>query len=105
MSYDNMIKEIAEQKDDLYTSNLEASSLTSQIFDFNTLSSDFVDRSLVPKPEKFDLINKDPQKLSELFNKILGFKINSIIYCDMLNDLNKYAERQIIFLKAEYHLD
>ena len=104
MQYDNMIKEIAEQKDDLYASNRGSAAIITEMFDFNTIDSVFIDRSLVPQPEKLIMLDKDPKKLGQLFNGILGFKINSVIYCDMLRDLDKYAERQIIFLKTEYNL-
>jgi hypothetical protein len=102
--YDNMVKEIGEQKEDLYNANQDAASLATQIFDFNTPNSTWIDRTLVPKPEKLNLLNKSPEKLGEFFNMVLGFKIASVIYCDMLKELEDYAERQIIFLKKEYHL-
>ena len=102
--YDNMVKEIGEQKDDLYNATQNAASLITQIFDFNSPNSVWIDRSLVPMPGKFNLLIKDPVKLGEFFNSILGFKITSVIYSDMLKELKDYAERQIIFMKKEYHL-
>ncbi len=99
-----MLKEVGEQKDDLSGANQEAAKLATQIFDFNSPNSIWIDRSLVPGTEKFNLLTKDPEKLGEFFNKVLGFKVNSVIYCDMLKELKNYAERQIIFLKKEYHL-
>ncbi len=103
--YDYMLKEVGEQKDDLSGANQEAAKLATQIFDFNSPNSIWIDRSLVPGPEKLNLLIKDPEKLGEFFNKVLGFKVNSVIYCDMLKELKNYAERQIIFLKKEYHLE
>jgi len=102
--YDNMVKEIGEQEDDLYNATKNSSSLVTQIFDFNSPNSVWIDRSLVPTPGKSNLLNKDPAKLGEFFNSVLGFKITSAIYSDMLKELKNYAERQIIFLKNEYHL-
>jgi hypothetical protein len=102
--YDNMVKEIGEQKDDLYNANQAAVLLISQILDLNTPNSSWIDRTLVSKPEKIVLLNKNPEKLGEFFNAVLGFKIASVIYCDMLIDLKNYAVRQIIFLKKQYHL-
>ena len=104
MGYDNMVKEIAEQKDDLYNATQVAASMATQIIDFNTPNSIWIDRSLVPRPEKLNLLSKDPAKLGEFFNAVFGFKISSVVYCDMLKKLKDYAGRQIIFLKKEYRL-
>ncbi len=104
ISYDNMVKEIGEQRDDLYNSNQDAASLVSQIFDLNSPDNPWINRTLVPKPEKLNLLTTDPIKLGEFFNKVVGFKITSVFYCSMLEELKGYAERQIIFLNKEYHL-
>jgi len=104
IQYDNMVKNINEQKDDLYNSNEDAGGLAIQIFDFNTPNSPWIDRSLVSAPEKTHLLTKDPEKLGHFFNMVLGFKVTSIVYSDMLNELKDYAQRQIIFMKEEYHL-
>ena len=104
MSYDNMVKEVGEQGEDLHDANRGAASLVLQIFDFNSSNSPWINRSLVRKPEKLKLLTTDPVKLGEFFNSVLGFKITSLIYCSMLEELKGYAERQIIFLKKEYSL-
>ena len=104
MSYDSMVKEVGEQKDDVYNATQDASILAVQIFDFNTPNSAWINRTLVPKPERSKLLITDPAKLGHLFNAVLGFKVTSIIYCGMLEELKNNAERQIIFLKKEYHL-
>lgn len=104
IAYDSMIKEIAEQKDDLYNSNQAAANLAAQIFDFDTPDNTWINRSLVPKPAKQKLLTTDPAKLGEFFNQVAGFKVGSIIYCGMLEQLKANAERQIIFLQNEYHL-
>ncbi len=104
ISYDNMVKEVEEQKEDLYNANQAAANLTVQIFDFNSSNNPFINRTLVPRPEKFKLLTTEPTKLGELFNSILGFKVTSFIYCVWLEELKRNAERQIIFLKKEYHL-
>ena len=104
ISYDNMVKEVAEQRDDLHDSNRGAAGLALQIFDYNSSNSPFINRTLVPKPEKLNLLTSAPTKVGEFFNSALGFKITSVIYCSILEGLKNYAERQIIFLKKEYHL-
>ena len=104
IAYDNMVKQVEEQKDDLYNSNQDASTLAVQIFDFNSSDNPLINRTLVPRPEKLKLLIADPTKLGEFFNNVLGFKINSVIYCGRLEELKANAERQIIFLKKEYHL-
>ena len=83
MRYDYMVKEIEEQKDDLYNANKTVTTLVNQIFDLNTPNSAWIDRSLIHNPGKMNLLSKTPEKLGELFNSILGFKINSVIYCNM----------------------
>lgn len=105
ISYDNMVKEVGEQKEDVYNANQHTAILAIQIFDYDSPDNPWIDRTLVPKPEKFKLLTKDPAKLGEFFNSIVGFKITSIIYCGMLEELKSNAERQIIFLKKEYHLE
>ena len=104
ISYDNMVKEVGEQRDDLHDANRGAASLVLQIFDYNSPNNPWINRTLVPKPEKLNLLTTDPAKLGEFFNAILGFKITSVTYCSMLEELKNYAERQIIFLKKEYSL-
>ena len=104
IAYDNMIREVEEQRDDLYNANQAASALAVQIFDYNSSDNPFINRTLVPRPEKFKLLTTEPAKLGELFNSILGFKVTSFIYCVWLEELKSNAERQIIFLKKEYHL-
>jgi len=104
IAYDNMIKEVEEQEADLYTANQGAANLAVQIFDFDYPNNVWIDRTLVPKPEKLKLLTTDPAKLGEFFNQVIGFKINSVFYCTMLEDLKNSAERQIVFLKKEYHL-
>lgn len=104
IAYDNMVKEVDEQRNDLYDATRDGSLLVVQIFDFNTPNTPWIDRSLVPKPEKLNLLTTDPVKLGQLFNTIFGFKISSIVYCGRLEQLKSNAERQIIFLKKEYHL-
>lgn len=105
VGYDNMVKEISEQQTDLYNANQGAVSLALQIFDINTPGSFWIDRTLVPRPEKSSLLNKDPAKLGEFFNKVVGFKVTSVIYSGMLVELKNCAERQILFLKKEYNFD
>ncbi len=104
ISYDNMVKDVEEQKEDLYNANQAAANLTVQIFDFNSSNNPFINRTLVPRPAKFKLLTTDPAKLGEFFNSILGFKVTSFIYCVWLEELKSNAERQIIFLKKEYRL-
>jgi hypothetical protein len=104
ITYDNMVKEVGEQKEDVYNANQSAGGLAVQIFDYNSPDNVSMDRTLVPRPEKFRLLTTDPAKLGEFFNNIVGFKITLIIYCSMLEQLKNCAERQIIFLKNEYHL-
>jgi len=104
ISYDNMVKEVGEQRDDLYDATRDASGLAVQIFDFNSPNNSLINRTLVPRPEKLNFLTTDPAKLGEFFNMVLGFKITSIVYCSLLEDLKNYAERQIIFLRKEYSL-
>ena len=104
ISYDNMVKEVGEQKEDVYNANQGAAGLAVQIFDYDSPDNPWINRTLVPRPEKFKLLTKDPAKLGEFFNSIVGFKITSVIYCGMLEELKNHAKRQIIFLKKEYHL-
>ena len=59
---------------------------------------------LVPTPGKINLLITDPTKLGQFFNSVLGFKVTSIVYCGRLEELKSNAERQILFLKKEYHL-
>jgi hypothetical protein len=102
--YDNLVKEASEQGVDVYNSNQGTINLTLQIFDGNSPNSRNINRDLVPKPEKIRLITKDAAKLDEFFNRVVNFKVASIIYCRLLYGLKEYAGRQIIFLKEEYHL-
>ncbi len=104
MQYDAMVKKISEQSVDLYNTNQGSTRIALQIFDANSPTNPFINRSLVPKPDKVRLISNESVKIDELFNQVLGFKINSIIYCDFLRELNKYATRQINFLKEAYDL-
>ena len=104
VSYDNMVKEVAEQKEDLYDANRGAAGLALEIFDFNGVNNPLINRNLVRRPEKLNLLTADLAKLGQFFNTVLGFKITSIIYCSLLEGLKSYAERLIIFLKKEYHL-
>ena len=104
ISYDNMVKEVGEQRDDLHDTNRGASSLALQIFDFSSSNNPYINRTLVTKPEKVNLLTTDPAKLGEFFNTVLGFKITSIIYCNLLEILKNDAERLVIFLKKEYSL-
>ena len=104
ISYDNMVKEVGEQQEDVYNATQDAGGLAVQVFDFDSPDNPWINRTLVPKPEKIKLLTTDPAKLGEFFNSIVGFKITSIIYCGMLEELKNYAERQIIFLKKEYSL-
>jgi hypothetical protein len=104
ISYDNMVKEVEEQEEDLHDANHGASILTLQIFDHDSPNNPWINRTLVPKPEKLNLLTKDPAKLGEFFNAVVGFKITLVVYCGRLEELKNYAERQIIFLKKEYSL-
>lgn len=104
MQYDNMVKLISEQGQDVYNANQKAIGSALQIFDANVGDNPMIDRSLVPKPDKINLISNDAYKVDELFNHVVNFKIASLIYCEMLSDLKEYARRQIILLKKEYHL-
>jgi len=105
IAYDNMVKEVEEQREDLHDANRAAAGLAVQIFDFNSPNTPWINRTLVPKPEKIKLLTTDPAKLGEFFNSVIGFKITSVIYCGMLEGLKNNAESQIIFLKKEYHLE
>lgn len=102
MQYDNMVKLILEQAQDVYNSNQSAIRSALQIFDANAGDNPMINRSLVPRPDKITLISNDAYKVNEFFNYVVNFKIASIIYCQMLYDLKKYASRQINFLKKEY---
>jgi hypothetical protein len=104
IAYDNMVKEVDEQRQDLYNANQGIANLAPQIFDYNTPDNPMINRSLVPKPEKVNLLTTDPAKLGEFFNLILGFKIASVLYCGGLEELKHNAKSQIIFLKKEYRL-
>ncbi len=104
ISYDNMVKEVGEQGEDLHDSNRSAANLALQIFDFSSSNSPFINRTLVTRPEKINLLTTDPTKLGELFNIVLGFKITSVLYCNLLMDLKNYAELLVVFLKKEYSI-
>ncbi|HEV8079333.1 MAG TPA: hypothetical protein VGP43_01370 [Chitinophagaceae bacterium] len=104
MQYDAMVKKISEQSMDLYNANQGSTSIALQVFDANSPTNPFINRSLVPKPGKVRLISNESVKIDELFNQVLSFKIASVIYCDFLRELNKYATRQINFLKEAYDL-
>jgi hypothetical protein len=104
MQYDAMVKKVSEQSMDLYNANQGSTRTALQIFDGNSLRNPLINRSLVPKPGKVKLISNERVKIDELFNQVLNFKVASIIYCDFLRELNKYAARQIIFLKEAYDL-
>jgi hypothetical protein len=105
ISYDNMVKEVEEQKVDLYNSYRDASSLSLKIFDFDSPDNPWINRTLVPKPEKINLLTTDPAKLGEFFNEVVGFKVASFFYCSRLKELKNYAERLINFLKKQYRLN
>ena len=102
MQYDDRIKLVEEQAKDVYNSNQVCIGLGLQIFDGNSWDNPGINRSLVPKPVKAKLISNDAAKLDEFFNRVLNFKIASLIYSEKLLDLKAYAARQIIFLKDEY---
>jgi hypothetical protein len=104
MQYDAMVKKVSEQAMDLYNANQASTRLALQIFDANSPTNLSINRSLVPRPEKLRLISEDRVKIDELFNQVVSFKIGSMIYCDYLRALNKYAARQINFLKEAYDL-
>jgi len=104
IAYDNMIKEVEEQEEDLHDANQQVTTLAVQIFDFNSPGAPWIDRTLVPVPKKLNLLTTDPAKLGEFFNTVLGFKVTSSVYCDMLEVLKDNAEHQIIFLEKKYHL-
>jgi hypothetical protein len=104
MQYDAMVKKISEQAMDLYNANQGSTKLALQIFDANDPRNPFINRSLVPKPDKVRLISNERVRIDELFNQVLNFKIASFFYCDFLKELNKYAARQINFLKKAYDL-
>jgi hypothetical protein len=99
ISYDNMVKEVEEQEEDLHDANRDATSLAQQIIDFNSFDSPFINRNLVSRPEKLNLLTTDPAKLGQFFNAVLGFKVTSIIYGILLEGLKGYAERLIIFFE------
>ncbi len=104
MQYDAMVKKVSEQAMDLYNANQASTRLALQIFDANHPRSPFINRNLVPKPDKLRLISTERVKIDELFNQVFNFKIASVYYCDFLRALNKYATRQINFLKEAYDL-
>ena len=104
IAYDNMVREVEEQKEDVHDANKNAAGLALQIFDYNSTNNPRINRNLVERPEKLELFTTDPTKLGEFFNTVLGFKITSIIYSGLLEELTTHAERQIIFLKKEYSL-
>jgi hypothetical protein len=104
IQYDDKVKLISEQAQDMYNSNQAAIGLGLQIFDGNSMDNPGINRNLVPKPDKMRLVTNDEAKLDEFFNRVLNFKAASVIYSFMLSDLKEYASRQIIFLKKEYHL-
>jgi hypothetical protein len=104
MQYDAMVKKVSEQSMDLYNANQGSISIALRIFDLNSPNVPFINRSLVPKPDKVRLISNERVKIDEFFNQVLNFKIASVIYCDFLRELNKYATRQINFLKEAYDL-
>ncbi len=99
MQYDAMVKKVSEQSMDLYNANQGSTRIALQIFDANSPRNLLINRSLVPKPDKIRLISNERVKIDELFNQVLNFKIASVIYGDFLRELNKYATRQINFLK------
>jgi hypothetical protein len=104
MQYDAMVKKVSEQSMDLYNANQASIRLALQIFDANSPTNSSIDRSLVPKPDKVRLISNERVKIDELFNQVFSFKMASIWYCKFLRELNKYAARQINFLKEAYDL-
>lgn len=104
IQYDDRVKEISEQAQDIYNSNQATIGLALQIIDGNSVDNPSINRTLVPKPDKIRLINNAEAKLDEFFNMVLNFKIASFIYCHLLSDLKEYATRQIIFLKKEYRI-
>ncbi len=104
MQYDAMVKKVSEQSMDLYNANQGSTSIALRIFDANSPRNLLINRSLVPKPGKIRLISNERVKIDELFNQVLNFKIASVIYGDFLRELNKYATRQINFLKEAYDL-
>ena len=104
MQYDAMVKKVSEQAMDLYNANQSSISIALQIFDANSTGNSFINRNLVPKPDKVRLISNERVKIDELFNQVFSFKMASLYYCDFLRELNKYATRQIIFLKEAYDL-
>jgi hypothetical protein len=104
MQYDAMVKKVSEQSMDLYNANQASTRLALQIFDANSPINSSIDRSLVPKPDKARLISNEMVKIDELFNQVFSFKMASIWYCRFLRELNKYAARQINFLKEAYDL-
>jgi hypothetical protein len=104
MQYDAMVKKISEQSMDLYNANQGSTRIALQILDANDARNPFINRDLVPKPGKARLISNESVKIDELFNQVLNFKMASVFYCDFLRALNKYATRQIIFLKEAYDL-
>ena len=76
-----------------------------EIFNLNNIIGDeYLNRKLVPYSPSLAYLSKDSSKWGQLINWLILYKIETLTYVGMLDNLRVLAGRQIKFLKNEYRL-